>query len=66
MDVQTLIDRAGDADALAGRLGVARTTILGWRQLGAIPGARVSQIAREFKIPADKLLKLVRPRKSSR
>ena len=66
MDVHGLIARAGGVQALAGRLGVARTTVIDWRVAGAIPGNRVSQIALALKIPPKQLLPLVRPPRGAR
>jgi DNA-binding transcriptional regulator YdaS (Cro superfamily) len=66
MNVEALIERAGSTVLLAQRLGVARTTVLDWKRAGAIPGNRVSQIARALKIPPEKLLPLVQPPKHAR
>lgn len=61
MDVHGLIAKAGGVQALADRLGVARTTVLDWRVAGAIPGNRVAQIALALKVSPNILLPLVRP-----
>jgi len=58
MDVKTIIELAGGVPGLMGRLGVARTTILGWRASNKIPAARVAQISHELKLPSDELLPL--------
>ncbi len=59
MNVQTLIELAGGVVALADRLGVARTTVIGWRQDDALPAIRVAQVSAEFHIPPAVVLKLV-------
>jgi hypothetical protein len=51
---------------LAERLGVARTTVLGWRASGLIPGNRVADIARACKVPPNRLLAIVRPPRGRR
>lgn len=66
MDVLSLISRAGGVVLLAQRLGVSRTTVLGWRKNGVVPGHRLGQIAAEFHIAPSKLLHLVAPKKSRR
>jgi hypothetical protein len=58
MDVQSIIDRAGGIPKLMDKLGVARTTILGWKASNTIPAARVAQISHELKLPSDELLPL--------
>jgi hypothetical protein len=63
MDVLGLISRAGGVVLLAQRLGVSRTTVLGWRKSGVIPGHRLGQIAVEFHIAPGRLIKLVAPKK---
>lgn len=65
MNVSTLIDRAGGVVELAQRLSVARTTVLDWRRTGMIPGNRVAQISAAFSIPADDLLPIVQPPRTS-
>jgi hypothetical protein len=60
MDIQTLFDKAGGATRLGLLIGVARTTVIGWKQTG-IPGNRVVQIGSALNIPSDELLKLVQP-----
>jgi DNA-binding transcriptional regulator YdaS (Cro superfamily) len=61
MDVHGLIAKAGGVQALADRLGVARTTVIDWRVSGLIPGSRVAQIALALKISPKVLLPIVRP-----
>lgn len=65
MDVQALIAKAGGTVALAGMLGVARTTVLDWRRTGLIPGNRIGQISAALDIPVDDLLPLVQLRRPS-
>jgi hypothetical protein len=60
ISVQDLIEMAGGSAHLLGqRLGVARTTVLDWRRLNAIPGSRIAQVSAEFSIPPADLLPLV-------
>lgn len=58
MDVQTLIDMAGGAPELGTRLGVSRTTILGWKKSGNIPANRVAQISTAMGVPLSEVVKL--------
>ncbi len=61
MDVQHIIDRAGGIPKLMDRLGVARTTILGWKATNTIPATRVVQISQELNLSSTELLKLATP-----
>lgn len=58
MDVQTLINMAGGVPELGAKLGVARTTIIGWREAGKIPASRVSQISEVMDLPLADVVKL--------
>lgn len=58
MDVQTLIDAAGGLPQLQEKLGVSRTTILGWKSAGRIPANRVAQISQKLSLPLDEVVRL--------
>jgi hypothetical protein len=61
VDVQALIDKAGGVMSLASVAGVARTTVLGWRTQGFIPGNRVVQISVALNLPSAEIIKLAAP-----
>ena len=65
MDIQTLIDRAGGLPQFMARIGVARTTVLGWKQRGTIPGNRVAQISAATGLPVAEVVKLTPPPRSA-
>jgi len=68
VDIQTLIDKAGGVQALASKLGVARTTVLDWRRTGFIPANRVGQISSTLRIAVAQVQKLApgpKPRASA-
>ena len=65
LTVAALIEQAGGVVQLARALGVSRTTVIGWRTAGAVPGSRIPQIAATFGIPADQLLSLIQGPRSS-
>lgn len=58
MDVQTIIDTAGGVIQLAEKLGVSRTTILGWKKEKFIPANRVAQISQGLCLPLEEVVKL--------
>lgn len=60
MNIETIIERGGSVGQLATRLGVSHSTVCDWRRAGVIPAARAVQISREFDIPIDDVLALVR------
>lgn len=58
MDIQRLIDLAGGIPQLGQKLGVARTTIIGWRDAGKIPANRVTQISQAMQLPLADVVKM--------
>jgi hypothetical protein len=63
VEVQTLIDRAGGVVRLAALTGLARTTIIGWRKSGSIPGWWVVTLGKALKLSTASLFELVPPPK---
>lgn len=61
MDIQTLIDKAGGELEFRSLCGVARTTVLGWKQTGFIPSSRVAQISAALGVPVAEVIKLAQP-----
>ena len=62
-DVSALIDKAGGVMRLAAIAQVSRTSVIGWRTQGFIPGNRVAQISAALKLPTEAVLRLVQPPK---
>lgn len=60
MDIQTLIDRGGGVSRFAASLGVSHSTVCDWKRVGALPGARLSQVSRILGLPLEEVASLVR------
>lgn len=58
LNVEALIQKAGGLPRLTALLGVARTTVLGWKQTGFIPANRVSQISDALELRLEDVAKL--------
>ncbi len=53
--IKEVIDAAGGVTSLAQKVGVHRTTVIGWRVAGEIPMHRVLAVAEASGIPPHKL-----------
>ena len=54
--LNTVVEKAGGAPALAAHLGVSHQIVYAWVKRGWVPLARAVQLEKKYKVPRDKLI----------